>query len=334
MKKIIFDLSQAKPYKKIKNHGGAIYSIELLKYLHENLKEFKFEVIIYKNQNKPKFSKRISFFEVDSNKEVFKKFDKENVEENIIFIPIPYFLKNKKKKLNKAKIFITIHGLRNMEILNYNYSHKYKINPIKKAYNLYQNKIIPRSIKKRLILKTYKQILKPLTKVSVLTDSKHSAKLIKDNIRHKNLNILVVYPRINFQINKKELSKIEKNYILLISTNRSEKNVLRYLESLENSDFNKKYPKLKIILVGTDKITEKLINKKFKKLKIIFKRYVSKKELIKLYSESRLFVYPSLSEGFGYPILEALSLGKKVLTSKISCIPEIGGKVCFLFRSS
>ena len=53
--------------------------------------------------------------------------------------------------------------------------------------------------------------------------------------------------------------------------------------------------------------------------------YVSQKDLPYLYFYSKFFLYPSLYEGFGFPILEAMRSGSIVLGSNKGSIPEIGG---------
>jgi glycosyltransferase involved in cell wall biosynthesis len=53
--------------------------------------------------------------------------------------------------------------------------------------------------------------------------------------------------------------------------------------------------------------------------------YLSEEELSNAYAGARAFCYPSLEEGFGLPILEAMTLGCLVLTSNVSCLPEIAG---------
>jgi len=53
--------------------------------------------------------------------------------------------------------------------------------------------------------------------------------------------------------------------------------------------------------------------------------YLSEEELANAYFNSTVFCYPSLEEGFGLPILEAMSVGAVVVTSNASCLPEIAG---------
>jgi glycosyltransferase involved in cell wall biosynthesis len=59
----------------------------------------------------------------------------------------------------------------------------------------------------------------------------------------------------------------------------------------------------------------------------------SDRALAKLYRNASLFVYPTLYEGFGFPPLEAMSLGCPVLANRTSSIPEICGNAAFYFQS-
>ena len=58
--------------------------------------------------------------------------------------------------------------------------------------------------------------------------------------------------------------------------------------------------------------------------------YVDDAELAWLYANSFGFVYPSLFEGFGLPVLEAMSLGAPVITSNVSSLPEVAGDAALL----
>jgi glycosyltransferase involved in cell wall biosynthesis len=53
--------------------------------------------------------------------------------------------------------------------------------------------------------------------------------------------------------------------------------------------------------------------------------YVPDEDLAALYAASAVFCYPSLYEGFGLPVLEAMAAGAAVVTSKVSSLPEVGG---------
>jgi glycosyltransferase involved in cell wall biosynthesis len=53
--------------------------------------------------------------------------------------------------------------------------------------------------------------------------------------------------------------------------------------------------------------------------------YVSDAALAELYRRCAVFCYPSLGEGFGLPVLEAMAAGAAVLTSNLSSLPEVGG---------
>ena len=64
--------------------------------------------------------------------------------------------------------------------------------------------------------------------------------------------------------------------------------------------------------------------------KIIFTGQVSDEELAGLYRNCTVFVYPSLYEGFGLPVLEAMAMGVPVVASKISSLPEVAGDAAVL----
>jgi glycosyltransferase involved in cell wall biosynthesis len=56
--------------------------------------------------------------------------------------------------------------------------------------------------------------------------------------------------------------------------------------------------------------------------------------LARVYSSAALFVYPSLYEGFGFPPLEAMSMGCPVLVNRTSSLPEVCGEAAFYFDAS
>ena len=57
-----------------------------------------------------------------------------------------------------------------------------------------------------------------------------------------------------------------------------------------------------------------------------FLPYLSQQDLLAVYAGADLCIYPSLVEGWGIPVTEALALGRPVLTSNTSAMPEAGGE--------
>jgi glycosyltransferase involved in cell wall biosynthesis len=65
--------------------------------------------------------------------------------------------------------------------------------------------------------------------------------------------------------------------------------------------------------------------------KIFLTGYVSNSDLPAIYSQCEVFLYPSLRESFGIPMLEAMACGVPVITSTTSSMPEVaGGAACFI----
>ena len=89
-----------------------------------------------------------------------------------------------------------------------------------------------------------------------------------------------------------------------------------------------------LVLAGSDFWLDENISKKIEKLRLKTKvknlGYVSKKDLPALYSGAFTFVSPSLYEGFGIPLLEAMACGVPVITSNLGSMPEVVDKAAIL----
>ncbi len=64
--------------------------------------------------------------------------------------------------------------------------------------------------------------------------------------------------------------------------------------------------------------------------RVHFTGYVEQADLAAMITGAAAFVYPSLYEGFGFPILEAMACGVPVVCARSSCLPEVGGEACIL----
>jgi glycosyltransferase involved in cell wall biosynthesis len=138
--------------------------------------------------------------------------------------------------------------------------------------------------------------------------------------------------------NKKEIEGIKrkygisKKYILFVGTIEPRKNLLRLLSAFEK--LKNKFKEYQLVIVGqigwmTEKFFEKLKNlPENVKRDIILTGYIPREDMVFLYNGCELFIYPSLYEGFGIPVLEAMSCGVPVITSNVSSLPEVGGDAC------
>jgi glycosyltransferase involved in cell wall biosynthesis len=65
--------------------------------------------------------------------------------------------------------------------------------------------------------------------------------------------------------------------------------------------------------------------------RVIFAGAVSEQDKMALYVQCEAFVFPSLAEGFGLPVVEAMHLGKPVFLSQFTSLPEVGGPEAYYF---
>jgi glycosyltransferase involved in cell wall biosynthesis len=70
------------------------------------------------------------------------------------------------------------------------------------------------------------------------------------------------------------------------------------------------------------------------KSNIVLTGYVSDEDLPIIFNMARLFLFPSLREGFGIPLLEAMASGIPVITSNTSSMPEVAGNAALLIDPS
>ncbi|MDJ0582434.1 glycosyltransferase family 1 protein [Crocosphaera sp.] len=121
---------------------------------------------------------------------------------------------------------------------------------------------------------------------------------------------------------------LEQPYFLFVSTLEPRKNILTLIKAFEYLKNNHKIPH-KLILIGKKgwnykKILEKIETSQFKEY-IKHLDYISDELVAIFYSQAEAFIYPSFYEGFGLPVLEAMTLGSPVITSNTSSLPEVAG---------
>lgn len=179
----------------------------------------------------------------------------------------------------------------------------------------------------------------------IITISQSSKKDIQKFYEISPKKITVVYPGYDDKVFRKinddgEIEKvlkkyeIEGNYIIYIGTIQPRKNLLRLIRSVKNIE------NIKLIIAGkiNGKGRKAWMNDEIlsepKKLgieeKIIFTDFVPTEELPYLISGAKAFVLPSLWEGFGIPVVEAMACGVPVIVSNVSSLPEVAGEAGIL----
>jgi glycosyltransferase involved in cell wall biosynthesis len=118
-------------------------------------------------------------------------------------------------------------------------------------------------------------------------------------------------------------------FFLHVGGTGANKNVNRIINAFNISGL---HTKADIYLVGEyhNGKTSRRDIERFRKKGVHFTGYVTDKKLMSFYSQAIALVYPSLYEGFGLPILEAMSLGVPVITSNITSMPEVAGDAALL----
>jgi glycosyltransferase involved in cell wall biosynthesis len=121
-------------------------------------------------------------------------------------------------------------------------------------------------------------------------------------------------------------------HLLYIGDRKSYKNFTRTLLAFERVSIRHPLITLQVVGAPFNQSERDLIAAIGLKDKCVVHTDVTHPELVKLYSEAIGLVYPSLYEGFGIPIIEAMSLGTPVIASNTSSIPEVAGGAALLFE--
>lgn len=130
-----------------------------------------------------------------------------------------------------------------------------------------------------------------------------------------------------------EKLNLKQHYILFIGTLEPRKNIVRLLEAYNRIKYKEQF---KLVIIGKKGWYYDEIFNKVKELQldnnVVFTGFINTQEKYLLLSKAYIFIYPSLYEGFGLPVLEALKLGIPTITSNISSMPEVAGQSSILIN--
>lgn len=145
--------------------------------------------------------------------------------------------------------------------------------------------------------------------------------------------------RSEFRVNEmKKQYEIGDNYIIYVGTIQPRKNLIRLIEAF--SKVVREKEELQLVLVGKttgegkqgwmyEDILQTPKNLGIEE-RVKFLGFVPTEDLALLLKGSLAFIQPSLWEGFGIPVVEAMALGVPVIVSSVSSLPEVAGKAGLL----
>lgn len=161
----------------------------------------------------------------------------------------------------------------------------------------------------------------------IITVSEYSKKEIEKYYPIAKEKIKVIYLGYDKAFKKLDTTK-KKKQLLYVGSINSRKNfvgVLKAFKFLNKQEY-------RLLVVGNfstnfliDENDKEILEKAKQNQNIEFRSDVSNNELVEIYNESKLFIFPSFYEGFGLPVLEAMACGTPVVCSNSSSIPEVGG---------
>ncbi len=171
----------------------------------------------------------------------------------------------------------------------------------------------------------------------IFVDSLATRRDLEDLYRVPSDKIAVAYPGIDStmtpvprQSDIRSQYGLADGYLLAVGTIHPRKNYARLIEA-----FSKSSGSWLLVIVGHKGWLYEEIFKRVEKYdlqaRVRFLDYVPREDLSALYANSNAFVFPSLYEGFGMPVLEAMACGTPVACSSSSSLPEVGGDAALYF---
>lgn len=180
--------------------------------------------------------------------------------------------------------------------------------------------------------KRFYKMLKKIAKSSdkIITVSECSRQDIMHYLSVPAEKVVNTYQSVSvekFETESLPCSLLPKSYFLFVGAIEPKKNIARLLEAFIKTNVSQK-----LVVVGSlswQSEKEKFLLEQYEG-RVVYLNYVSKNMLSNLMNNARALVFPSLYEGFGLPVVEAMSMDLPVITSSTSCLPEITADAAYL----
>lgn len=191
----------------------------------------------------------------------------------------------------------------------------------------------------------YRAMMKACSRMAtrIITDSEHSKDEITRHLHADPAKIEVVYPAVDpfFQslADSEQIDSvrsrfgIDPDYILCVGIYKLRKNHARLLQAFQL--LRERGVQSQLVIAGPMGEGKPVLQRLAAELGIaehvIFTGFVNDADLRALYSAARVYVCPSLYEGFGFTVLEAMACGAPVVCSSTTSLPEVAGKAALYF---
>jgi glycosyltransferase involved in cell wall biosynthesis len=167
-----------------------------------------------------------------------------------------------------------------------------------------------------------------IVKVLGITPDKVSVIYLAPHRRFRPINDGILLQKMRRKYN------IEDKYILTVASSHPHKNIGSLIQAF-NAIIGQYRMEHQLVLVGHARREHLTLVRMVKDLglkkRVIFTGFVPADDLPALYAAADLFAFPSLYEGFGMPILEAMACGTPVVSSNATSLPEVAGNGALLF---
>lgn len=236
---------------------------------------------------------------------------------------VPKYCRKAKIDIYHTQYIIPFFMPKRTKIVTHIHDVSFRAHPelISKVDSFFLNALIPRAVRK-----SHK----------VIAVSQFTKDEIVKYYKVKPEKIVVIYNAVSEEYKDAEVSNdvrkkynLPKKYILSLGTMQPRKNIPFLIAMF--AQVAKRIDDVYLVLVGKqahnfDSSITKVINQYPQiKDKVLFTGYVDEKDKLAIFERAKVFVFPSLYEGFGVPILEAFEAGVPVVASDIVPHREIGG---------
>ncbi len=164
---------------------------------------------------------------------------------------------------------------------------------------------------------------------AIMTVSEHSKRQLVERFRIPAGKVTVTYESVDSlpeAVPFESLAErgVRRPYLLHVGNTYPHKNLERLIAAVELT--NRRRLDFQLVLVGKDDYFARRLRVEVQQRalrNVLFFGFASDQELAALYQHAQAYIFPSLSEGFGLPGLEAMQAGTPVFAARASCLPEV-----------